>query len=64
MDSEDSNSDISVGKESPIPFTSNVPVASSTSYVPTIKHRPGPRTFKIKQQLKAAKEIQMLVYIR
>ncbi|XP_076163403.1 uncharacterized protein LOC143144656 [Ptiloglossa arizonensis] len=60
LDSEDSNSDISVGKESPIPFTSNVPVASSTSYVPTIKHRPGPRTFKIKQQLKAAKEIQIM----
>ncbi|XP_076618815.1 uncharacterized protein LOC143340565 isoform X1 [Colletes latitarsis] len=59
-DSEDSESDISVGKESPVPLTSNVPVPSSTSYMSTMKQRPGPQTFKIKQQLKAARELQMM----
>ncbi|XP_054001720.1 uncharacterized protein PF3D7_1120600-like isoform X1 [Hylaeus anthracinus] len=59
-DSEDSDSDISVGKESPPPFISNMSISTSTIHTSTVKQRPGPRTFKIKQQLKAAREMQIM----
>ncbi|XP_076663275.1 uncharacterized protein LOC143366255 [Andrena cerasifolii] len=55
-DSDSEASDISVGKDSPIPFASTTPVLSSTPHASAIKLRPGPRTFKLKQ-LKAAKEM-------
>ncbi|XP_012151382.1 uncharacterized protein LOC100880920 isoform X2 [Megachile rotundata] len=56
-DSEDSDSDISVGKESPVPFASNTPVSDSKPYVSIIKQRIGPQTFKLKQ-LEAIQKIQ------
>ncbi|XP_034191293.2 uncharacterized protein LOC117609273 isoform X1 [Osmia lignaria lignaria] len=57
-DLEDSDSDISVGKDSPVSFIST-PIPDSTPCVSTIKQRPGPRTFKLRQ-LKASKELQNL----
>ncbi|XP_026301695.1 uncharacterized protein PF11_0213, partial [Apis mellifera] len=56
-DTDDSNSDISVGKDSPVPFISNSPLIRSTLQMSTIKLRPGPRIYKLKQ-LEANKEIQ------
>ncbi|KAF3429958.1 hypothetical protein E2986_01232 [Frieseomelitta varia] len=56
-DSEDSDSDISVGKDSPVPFTTSSSVINSTSQTPIIKQRPGPRFFKLRQ-LKTIKEMQ------
>ncbi|KAK1129058.1 hypothetical protein K0M31_020188 [Melipona bicolor] len=56
-DSEDSDSDISVGKDSPVPFISSSSVINSTSQTPIIKQRPGPRFYKLRQ-LKAIKEMQ------
>ena len=60
-DSEDSDSDISVGKDSPVPFTSSSSVINSMSQTPIIKQRPGPRCFKLRQ-LKAIEEMQKLVF--
>ncbi|KZC10784.1 G2/M phase-specific E3 ubiquitin-protein ligase [Dufourea novaeangliae] len=59
FNSENSDSDISVGKESPIPFMTNIPSPILMQDVPTIKLRPGPRTFKLRQQMQIAKEQEM-----
>ncbi|XP_050494230.1 putative uncharacterized protein DDB_G0282133 isoform X2 [Bombus huntii] len=56
-DFKDSDSDISVGKDSPIPFTSSSPLISSASQSPIVKQRPGPRSFKLRQ-LKLIEEMQ------
>lgn len=57
---DDSDSDISVGKDSPVPFISRSPTVSSVPQESIAKLRPGPRTFKL-QQLKANSEMQELV---
>ncbi|XP_076277631.1 uncharacterized protein LOC143207744 isoform X2 [Lasioglossum baleicum] len=59
-DSEESDSDISVGKESPMPYTINTQIPVETQQPPTIKLRPGPRTFKLKQQYEIAKQMEEL----
>ncbi|XP_076754834.1 uncharacterized protein LOC143425718 [Xylocopa sonorina] len=56
-DSEDSDTDISVGKDSPISFSSNLLLTSSMPHISPIKLRPGPRSSKLKQ-LQRNKEIQ------
>ncbi|XP_076642992.1 uncharacterized protein LOC143353496 isoform X2 [Halictus rubicundus] len=59
-DSDESDSDISVGKELPTPYTTDAPVLVETQEAPTIKLRPGPRTFKLKQQYEIAKKMEEL----
>ncbi|CAK9815540.1 G2/M phase-specific E3 ubiquitin-protein ligase [Anthophora quadrimaculata] len=57
-ESEDVDIDIFVDDEdSPIPFKSSSPITTSMSQMSTIRERPGPRTFKLKQ-LKASREMQ------
>ncbi|CAL7952237.1 unnamed protein product [Xylocopa violacea] len=56
-DSEDSDTDISVGKDSPISFSSNLLLTSSMPHISPIKLRPGPRSSKLKQ-LQRSKDIQ------
>ncbi|CAK9797254.1 G2/M phase-specific E3 ubiquitin-protein ligase [Anthophora plagiata] len=57
-ESEDVDIDIFVDEDSPIPFKSSSPITTSISQMSTIRQRPGPRTFKLKQ-LKASREMQV-----
>nr|XP_033338500.1 uncharacterized protein LOC117227412 isoform X1 [Megalopta genalis] len=60
-DSDESDSDISVGKELPVPYTIDTLIPIEIQEVPpTIKLRPGPRTFKLRQQHQIAKEMEEL----
>lgn len=59
--SDDSDTDISVGTDSPISY---LPSSHGSSFVPVesnIKLRPGPRSFKLQQQMKTNGTIQWLV---
>ncbi|XP_078050635.1 uncharacterized protein LOC144477074 isoform X2 [Augochlora pura] len=60
-DSDESDSDISVGKEFPVPYTIDALMPTEIQEIsPTIKLRPGPRTFKLRQQYQIAKEMKEL----
>ncbi|XP_032672057.1 uncharacterized protein LOC116844530 isoform X2 [Odontomachus brunneus] len=52
-DSDESDSDISVGTDFPVLYSLSSPSSSSTLIEPSFKSRPGPRSFKLQQQLKA-----------
>ncbi|EFN81878.1 G2/M phase-specific E3 ubiquitin-protein ligase [Harpegnathos saltator] len=53
-DTEESDSDISVGTDFPVLCSLPSPSSSSTMINSSFKSRPGPRSFKLQQQLKAS----------